>query len=129
MLVKSKGRSMTDASLPAARFAEGDFRIGRAISRASSVFFRNFVAFFAVTAVASLPAFFWPAASPSPAVSADPSPLRGGLFVMVIVLDALSHAIVLYGAAQDMRASRSGLPTASRWAGAGLCRSSASASA
>src|SRR5580698_371734 len=103
MLVRSKGRPMTDASLPATSFAQGDFRIGRAISRASSVFFRNFAAFFVVTAIASLPAFFfWPAGSPASVVSAA-SPLRGGLSIIVIVLDALSHAIVLYGAAQDMR--------------------------
>jgi hypothetical protein len=94
---------MTDASLPATRFAQGDFRIGHAISRASSVFFRNFTAFFVVTAIAGLPAlFFWPVGSPSSPASAA-SPLRGGLSIIVIVLDALSHAIVLYGAAQDMR--------------------------
>ena len=45
---------MTDTSL-SARFAEGDFRVGRVLNRTSSVLSRNFLPFFIVTAIANLP--------------------------------------------------------------------------
>ena len=48
------GLIMTDTSVPT-RFAEGDFRVGRVLNRTASVFSRNFLTFFIVTAVASLP--------------------------------------------------------------------------
>src|SRR5258708_29313169 len=46
---------MTDASLPVGRFAESDFGVGRVLGRTASVFWRNFLNFFVVTAVASVP--------------------------------------------------------------------------
>ena len=51
---------MTDASLPAGRFSEGEFRIGRVFSRAWSVFSGNFLTFMVVTGIASLPPLLIP---------------------------------------------------------------------
>jgi hypothetical protein len=82
---------MTESSFPAPRFVESDFRIGRAFNRTAMIFSRNFLPFCLVTAVASLPDL------------ALKSSARGvGLF-LPIILNALSQAIVLYGAFQEMR--------------------------
>src|SRR5437879_1495000 len=97
---------MTDASLPAAHFTEGDFRIGRILGPTSSVFSRNFLNFFVVTAIASLPMLLLLKG----ADGTGDNPLRTlqlvglGLF-LGIVLSTLSQAIVLDGAFQDMRGS------------------------
>ena len=48
------GLSMTDTSV-STRFTESDFRVGRVLNRTTSVFSRNFLPFFIVTAVASAP--------------------------------------------------------------------------
>jgi hypothetical protein len=93
---------MTDASLPT-RFAEGDFRVGRVINRTFSVLSRNFLPFFCVTAITSLPSLLL---LKNPATVDDLSqswqPMLLGVF-LAIVLGVLSQAIVLYGAFQDMR--------------------------
>jgi len=95
---------MTDASLPAGRFTEGDFRVGQVFSRAWSVFSGHFLKFMLVTGIASLPALLLP--QPQPGNPANPLPNPGwfafGLFFM-IVLGVLSQAIVLHGAFQVMR--------------------------
>jgi hypothetical protein len=95
---------MTDTSIPATRFSESDFRVGRVFNRTSSVLSRNFLTFFVVCAVAGLPSLLLTKGStPDPA---DPGKGLGviliGVFV-AIVLSLLSQAIVLYGAFQDMR--------------------------
>ena len=96
---------MTDVSLPAGRFTEGDFRVGHVFSRTWSVFSGNFLKFMLVTAIASLPPLLLP--QPSPDTPADPFGNLGLMFVLdmflMIVLGTLSQAIVLYGAFQDMR--------------------------
>jgi MFS family permease len=96
---------MTDASLPAGRFTERDFRIGQVFSRAWSVFSGNFLKFMVVTGIASLPPLLIP--QPSPATPENPFGGVGLTFFLVmfltIVLGVLSQAIVLYGAFQDMR--------------------------
>jgi MFS family permease len=96
---------MTDASLPAGRFTERDFRIGQVFSRAWSVFSGNFLKFMVVTGIASLPPLLIP--QPSPATPENPFGGVGLTFFLVmfltIVLGMLSQAIVLYGAFQDMR--------------------------
>jgi hypothetical protein len=94
---------MTDMSLPAGRFAASDFRVGRVLGRTSSVFSRNFLNFFVVTASASLPMYLLMLGAADAAVD----PLRAlrwvgfGIFVG-LVLGSLSQAIVLYGAFRDM---------------------------
>ncbi len=96
---------MTDASLPAGRFTERDFRIGQVFSRAWSVFSGNFLKFMVVTGIASVPPLLIP--QPSPATPENPFGGVGLTFFLVmfltIVLGTLSQAIVLYGAFQDMR--------------------------
>jgi hypothetical protein len=86
---------MTDAALlPASRFAESDFRVGTALWRTLSIFWRNFPAFFAVTAIAGLP----------PLLLANHSIAAAGFSPLLqLVLSTLSQAIVLYAAFQDMR--------------------------
>jgi MFS family permease len=99
---------MTDASLPA-RFAEGDFRVGRVLNRTASVLSRNFLPFFVVTTIAQLPAQLLSqaltsiTAAPSPSVGAGVILIGAGVWLLTIVLGTLSQAIVLYGAFQDMR--------------------------
>src|ERR1700731_4699991 len=95
---------MTDASLPAGRFLEGDFRIGQVFSRAWSVFSGNFLTFVLVTGVANLPSLLVP--QPTPGGAANPFQNAGlsllGALLMV-VLGTISQAVVLYGAFQVMR--------------------------
>jgi uncharacterized membrane protein len=99
---------MTDSSLPA-HYAEGDFRVGRVLSRTFSVLSRNFLTFFTVCAVASLPGMLIQASISfrEDEISFEEltGPLWGGLlwWFVVIVLYTFSQAIVLYGAFQDMR--------------------------
>lgn len=94
---------MTDAS-QSPRFAEGDFRVGRVISRAFSVLSRNFLTFFIVTTVAYLPVLLllWGIAD---AVSGSGVGIAVVFFAvfLLIALFMLSQAIVLHGAFQDMR--------------------------
>jgi len=95
---------MTDASLPAGRFREGEFRVGHVFSRAWSVFSGNFLTFMVVTGIASLPPLLIP--KPVPGAPVDPYGNIGMTllaFFLMIVLGTLSQAIVLYGAFQDMR--------------------------
>jgi hypothetical protein len=95
---------MTDASLPAGRFTEGDFRVGQVFSRAWSVFSGNFLTFILVTGIASLPGLL--ISQPAPGAQVDPFQNLGtGLLAvfLMIVLGTLSQAIVLYGAFQVMR--------------------------
>jgi hypothetical protein len=94
---------MTDASLPANRFAQGDFRVGQVLSRTFSVLSRNLLPFCVVTAIAYLPNLLLPGER-----SPDMTPGRRIGLVLVtvivsIVLNALSEAIVLFGAFEDMR--------------------------
>jgi len=95
---------MTDVSLPAGRFTEGDFRVGQVFSRAWSVFSGNFLTFVLVTGVANLPSLLIP--QPTPGDVANPFQNVGltllGAFAMV-VLGTISQAVVLYGAFQVMR--------------------------
>src|SRR5262245_16837215 len=104
---KIVGRLMTDTSLTA-RFAEGDFRVGRIINRTSSVLSRNFLPFFIVTAIANLPGavlvkYATDAAATTPEALVQNLSLIGLALVLTALLNALCQAIVLYGAFQDMR--------------------------
>src|SRR5260370_28545546 len=95
---------MTDASLPAGRFTEGDFRIGQVLSRTWSVFSGNFLKFSLVTGIAALPSLLMP--QPSLANAGNPLanwPMALLAFGLMIGLSMLSQAIVFYGAFQAMR--------------------------
>jgi hypothetical protein len=95
---------MTDASLPAGRFIEGDLRIGQVLSRAWSVFSGNFLKFSVITGIAFLPSLLMP--RPSVANAGNPLanwPLALFAFILMIGLSMLSQAAVFYGAFQDMR--------------------------
>jgi hypothetical protein len=98
---------MSEASLPAGNFIEGDFRIGHVLSRTVSILLRNFPTYFVVTAIAGLPPLLVSALAPdSPATVANPFQNAGSgvvILFLTIVLGVLSQAIVLYGAFQDMR--------------------------
>lgn len=93
---------MTDTPLPASLFSEGEFRVGQVLNRTFSVLSRNLLPFCLVTAIAYLPNFLFLGQKP-----AMPPGQRGALvFVTVVVamvLSALSEAIVLFGAFEDMR--------------------------
>jgi MFS family permease len=95
---------MTDASLPASRFSEGDFRVGDVLSRAWAVFSGNFLKFSVVTGIAALPSLLIGELS---FADEDHRYLDTGLSifaaVLTVVLTVLSQAIVFYGAFQDMR--------------------------
>ena len=60
---------MTDAALPADRFVQGDFRVGRVLGRAGRIFSRNILKLGLVSAIADLPSLLLP--HPAPA-DADP---------------------------------------------------------
>lgn len=97
---------MTDVSLPAERFAEGEFRAGRVLNRTFSVLGRNLLPFCLVTAVAGLPNVLLVGQQTAAAGSGR---MAGWMFLGIaisVVLNALSQAIVLYAAFQDMRGLR-----------------------
>jgi len=101
----SRGRVMTDASLPAGRFTPGDFRVGQVFSRTWSVFSRNFLTFVLVSALATLPGLLMPQRTPG----ADPFRNLGVLaigWLLMIVLWALVQAVLLNAAFQSMRGRR-----------------------
>jgi hypothetical protein len=95
---------MTDISLPAGRFAEGDFRIGQVFSRAWSVFSGDFMAFVLVTGIAGLPSLLIQHAAPD-TLGNTYADVGMALLAMIVTLGAwtLSQAMVLYGAFQVMR--------------------------
>jgi hypothetical protein len=86
---------MTEAITRTERLADGEFRVGGVINRTWSVLSQNFPAFFAVTAVASLPDL----------VLEDPGQNRvlliAGAVVSIVTL-SLSQAMIVYGAFQQM---------------------------
>jgi hypothetical protein len=95
---------MTDISLPAGRFAEGDFRVGQVFSRAWSVFSGNFATFVLVTGIAGLPSLLIQQAAPD-TLGNTYADVGMAVFAAIVMLGfwTLSQAIVLYGAFQVMR--------------------------
>jgi MFS family permease len=96
---------MTDTSQ---HFAEADFRVGRVLSRTFSVLSRNLLPFCLVTVIAALPnlLIFAPGARGFAPATLTPGASAVRLllgFGLVMMLNALSQAIVLYGAFEDMR--------------------------
>src|SRR5262245_9020702 len=104
-----RGPPMTHASTATVepRFAEGDFRVGRVLSRAISVLLRHFLTFFIVTFVAFLPLILLQQATANaerdPAQALAMLGVTLGLVVLMIMLSMLSSAVILHAAFQDMR--------------------------
>src|SRR6266852_3574194 len=86
------GLIMTDTSV-STRFTESDFRVGRVLNRTTSVLSRNFLTFFIVTAVASIPLVV---------LKGFTDETKPGLTITLALVSVLL-AVVLYGAFQDMR--------------------------
>lgn len=98
---------MIGASVSAAAYAGGDFRVVRVLIRTAAVFSRNFLTFFAVTAVAALPDLL---VFNDGAAAWDSGMMWLFLHVFIIaVSSALAEAVVLYGAFEDMRGRRANL--------------------
>lgn len=93
---------MTDASLPVGRY-EGEFRVGRVLSRTLSILSRNLLPFCVVTAIAYLPSLAFLAEKDQGMNSGRAAILFGVGAVLAILLNALCQAIVLFGAFEDMR--------------------------
>ena len=100
---------MTDTMQPplerATRSAEGDFRVGRVFTQTFSVLSRNLLPFCIVTVIAALPYFFLLGADGRPAdgMTAGRAGLAIFWFILAILLNALSQAVILYAAFEDMR--------------------------
>jgi hypothetical protein len=97
---------MTDVSLPAGRFTQGDFRVGQVFNQAWAVFSRNFFKFIIVTAIASLPPLLvqQPQIGGPPPV--DPFQNMGSTLLAAflgVVLNALAQGMVVNGAFEVMR--------------------------
>jgi hypothetical protein len=87
---------MTEVAARSEHHAEHEFRIGGVLNRAWSVLSRNFLTFFLVTVIASLPDLLF----------TKPGQNQGLIFVGAFVSDMLrrlSQAMLVYGAFQEMR--------------------------
>ena len=95
---------MTHASNATAetRFAEGDFRVGRVLSRAISVVLRRFLTFFIVAFVGILPLILLQQVERDPAQTLARVGAGLGLVVLMMVLGMLSSAVISHGTFQDM---------------------------
>jgi hypothetical protein len=95
--------AMTDVN---AGFYESDFRAGRVFNRTWSVLSRNLLPFCFVTAIASLPNVLIVGTQTTGDPRRASGDYAGWFFLAVLaamVLSALSEAVVLYGAFEDMR--------------------------
>ena len=89
--------------LPVGQYAEGEFRVGQVLSRTFSVLSRNLLPFCVVTAIAYLPnLLIFEGGTPGEPQGRMLAFVFIGLIVS-LVLSALSQAIVLFGAFEDMR--------------------------
>jgi len=97
---------MTDATLPAGRFTQGDFRVGQVLSQTWRVFSRNFFTFIIVTGIASLPPLLIQQPVPGGPPPVDPFQSLGLSLLTALlgmVLHALAQGMVLFGAFEAMR--------------------------
>ena len=97
---------MTNTTM-SARFAESDFRVGRVLGRAGTIFSQNFVIFFLVALVAAAPTVLLIQRNADVMVGGTPS---AGLLLMIgigvvlaMVLGMISQAVMLHAAFQAMR--------------------------
>jgi hypothetical protein len=97
---------MTNTAM-SARFAESDFRVGRVLGRAATIFSQNFVIFFLVAVVAALPTVLLIQRNADAMVGGAPSAdlliMIGVGFLLAMVLGMLSQAVMLHAAFQAMR--------------------------
>jgi hypothetical protein len=96
---------MTNATMTA-RFAEGDFRVGRVISRSATILSQNFLTFFVVALVANLPTVLVTrglaqTGSVEPSGQAIALIALGG--VLSLVLGMIAQAVMVHAAFQAMR--------------------------
>jgi hypothetical protein len=95
------------AATAATRFTEGDFRVGRVLTRAVSMLSRRFLPFFVVTFVAFAPLILVQRAARSAEIDPDQISMVLGLsFVLAMaqmMVSTFSSAVILHGAFQDMR--------------------------
>jgi hypothetical protein len=94
---------MTDVSLPAGAFAERELRIGQIFRATWSVFSRNFLAFMAIAALTSVPAFL---------LELEGQAELGKL--LTYALSPLSQAMMVYGAFQVMLGQRFSIAESAR---------------
>jgi hypothetical protein len=86
----------------AAPMAAGEFRIGDVFSKTATLLSRNFLTFFVVAIVASLPRLLWAGVDEQTAANFPWGRFFGGLGFFLI-LNTLAQAVILYGAFQAMR--------------------------
>lgn len=95
---------MSDSSIYAGG-EPSDVAVGRVLSRAWTVFTNNFVVFFVTTLVVSLPNLLIETAGTASA-TANPSAVlwkMGIAFPLVLILNTIGEAVIVYGAFQDLR--------------------------
>jgi hypothetical protein len=97
---------MTNTTM-SARFAESDFRVGRVLGRAATIFSQHFITFFLVAAVAAVPTVLLIQRNADAMVGGAPSAnlllMIGIGFLLAMVLGMLSQAVMLHAAFQAMR--------------------------
>src|SRR5262249_57943125 len=100
-----EGAAMTDVTTAFSAVtpvvAEGEFRIGRVLSRTVSLLSRNFPIYFAVAAIAAVPGVLLEKIEVSKSGVHANWPFLA--IVLMLVLGPLSQAIMLHAAFQDMR--------------------------
>jgi hypothetical protein len=94
---------LSTASAPNEIAAANEFRVSRVLNRAASIVWRNFPRLFVIVAVAELPSLLLSDTTRSPIVDTNQLALAISGFVLAVVLNQLSQAILVYGAFQDMR--------------------------
>jgi hypothetical protein len=86
----------------AAPAAAGEFRIGDVFSKTATLWSRNFLIFFVVALVASLPRLLWEGIETQSPGNFPWARFFGG-FSLFLILNTLAQAVILYGAFQAMR--------------------------
>ena len=94
---------MSQAPMAAGRYSEGEFRVGHVLSRTFQVLSRNLLPFCVVTTIAYLPTLYFLAEQQQAVSTEHAFRLIGLSSILSIALNALSEAIVLFGAFEDMR--------------------------
>jgi hypothetical protein len=92
---------MANPSPPAGGFTPGNFRVGRAFSRAWSVFWRNILKLSLVTGITALPKLVFP----GPGLGNPFANSQRSFFAiaLIVLLNLFAEAVIFYGAFQDMR--------------------------
>jgi uncharacterized membrane protein len=86
----------------AAPVASGEFRIGDVFSKTATLLSRNFLIFFVVALVASLPRLLWAGMEVQTGGIFPWGRFFGG-FALFLILNTLAQAVIVYGAFQVMR--------------------------